>query len=149
MTFHAEAFDVVPRRHPLDDHIKQATHGNWYSRGDLSGLNSSRQFQTGANRDTDTGKLDYEAYLSSHVIHRFAKYMQEHSKLANGETRPGDNWQNGFPRDVIMKSAWRHFMDWWMAHRYGDNEEYLEEVLCAVMFNVMAYLHEVLERRRA
>jgi hypothetical protein len=31
-------------------------------------------------------------------------------------------------------------MDWWRAHRAGEDPT---EALCALLFNVMGYLHEV------
>jgi hypothetical protein len=35
-------------------------------------------------------------------------------------------------------------MDWWMEHRGYSSREGVEEALCALMFNVMGYLHEIL-----
>jgi hypothetical protein len=62
--------------------------------------------------------------------------------------RDGDNWQKGIPLDVYMKSMWRHFMDVWTMHRGLDDfgaQASLEESLCAVLFNAMGYLHELLK----
>lgn len=107
-----------------------------------------RTFDTGATRDTDAGKIDYEGFLSPLVIRRFGEYMHAHREMPDGTYRDSDNWQQGFPLDVLMKSGWRHFMDWWTMHR-GDPEnvddtEFMEEAICALLFNGMAYLHELL-----
>ena len=112
-------------------------------------LSAVREFATGATRDTDTGKIDYEGFLSPSVLKRFGQYMNKHRVNSDGTPRDSDNWQKGLPRTVYLKSAWRHFHDWWTLHRGGKiDEPYgLDEVLCAVMFNVMGYLHEELKRK--
>lgn len=104
-----------------------------------------RTFETGATRDTDTDKLDFEAFLSPLVLERYAEYMHRHRVQPDGSLRDGDNWQKGIPRDAYMKSAWRHFFDWWKEHRGLDSREGLEDALCALLFNVSGYLHEVLK----
>lgn len=104
-----------------------------------------RAFDTGATRDAETGKLDYEAFLSPLVLERFARYMHEHRTQPDGSLRDGDNWQRGIPRDVYMKSAWRHFFDVWSGHRgWPIARDALEVAICAVLFNLMGYLHELL-----
>lgn len=112
-----------------------------------------RTFETGATRNLDTNKLDYEGFLSPLVLHSFAKYMHSHRLQKDGTMRDSDNWQAGLPMDVYMKSMWRHFMDVWMLHRGGqpispDSGEpvSLEEALCAVLFNVQGMLHEHLKK---
>jgi hypothetical protein len=99
-----------------------------------------RTFDTGATRDLDDGKYDYEAFLSPLVIEAFGRYMHRKRKMPDGSLRAGDNWQKGIPLDSYMKSGWRHFMDWWGDHRL-NRSEVVEEALCALMFNVMGYLH--------
>lgn len=103
-----------------------------------------RHFDTGATRDDDTGKPDYEGFLAPLVIKRYGEYMMKHQVQADGELRSSDNWQNGIPKDAYMKSAWRHFLDWWMVHRGLPSREGLEDALCAVIFNASGYLYEVL-----
>ena len=103
-----------------------------------------REFTTGATRNNDEGKFDYEGFLSPAVIDRFAEYMHKHRVQADGKLRDSDNWQKGMPRDAYMKSGYRHFMDWWKEHRGIESREGLEEALCALLFNVQGYLHEVL-----
>jgi len=104
-----------------------------------------RRFPTGATRDDDKEKLDYEGFLSPLVLRRYAQYMHAHRIQADGTLRASDNWQKGIPLDAYMKSAWRHFMDWWMAHRGHETEGGMESALCALIFNAMGYLHELLK----
>lgn len=104
-----------------------------------------RKFDSGATRDADDGKLDYEGFLSPLVMKRYAEYMHENRVQADGNVRDSDNWQKGIPKDAYMKSGFRHFMDWWAQHRDNDDPEYLHESLCALIFNAMGYLHEELK----
>ena len=104
-----------------------------------------REFNTGATRDGEDGKLDYEGFLSPSVIKAYASYMHKHRKQADGNMRDSDNWQNGIPMSVYAKSAWRHFMDFWSLHRgqtWGMGGLTQEEAICACLFNLMGYLHE-------
>ena len=105
----------------------------------------TRTFVTGATRDTDNGKLDYEGFISPLALRRYAQYLHKHRVQSDGKLRDSDNWQKGIPREVYMKSAWRHFMAWWLAHRGGGNPE---EALCALLFNAQGYLHEILRVKR-
>lgn len=106
-----------------------------------------RQFETGATRDTDQDKLDFEAFLSPAVLQRYAEYMHEKRRMPDGSLRDGDNWQKGIPLDAYMKSMWRHFFNVWAAHR-GLAGWVDEEDLCGLLFNVMGYLHELLKEER-
>ncbi len=105
-----------------------------------------RQFGTGATRDTEVGKLDYEGFLSPLVLHRYAEYMNVHRKQKDGTLRDSDNWTKGIPQNVYMKSLVRHVMDLWLIRRGHKTiaREPIEETLAAIMFNVMGLLHEVL-----
>lgn len=105
--------------------------------------NEIRVFETGATRDTDVGKIDYEGFLSPIVLERYAIYLHKHRKQSDGKIRDSDNWQKGIPKDVYIKSAWRHFMDWWKEHRGIHTSEYgIEDALMALLFNVMGYANE-------
>ena len=110
-----------------------------------------RKFDTGATRDTEEGKLDYEGFLSPLVLRRYAMYMDKNRVQADGALRASDNWQKGIPMDAYMKSAWRHFFEWWRLHRESIDGtagvEHMEEAMCALLFNVMGYMHE-LEKKR-
>lgn len=115
-----------------------------------------REFETGATRDSDDDKLDYEGFLSPAVLRRYAEYMHQNRVQADGKLRAADNWQKGIPRVAYMKSLFRHFMDVWTLHRHDVSPDDaltftgkydLEQALCACMFNVMGYLHELLKEQ--
>lgn len=117
-----------------------------------------REFETGATRNDDADKYDYEGFFSPLVLERRAAYMHRHRLQADGKLRESDNWQKGMPLTAYMKSGWRHFMDWWRIHRsytvaHGRGEavnpeqDELEEAICALMFNAEGYLHELLKQR--
>lgn len=106
-----------------------------------------RQFKSGATRDNCEGKYDYEGFFSPLVVERFGQYMNKHRKQSDGNLRDSDNWQRGIPKEAYMKSAWRHFIDWWKEHRGLFTKDGLEEALCALLFNVQGYLHEHLKEK--
>lgn len=108
-----------------------------------------RKFMTGATRDTDDGKLDYDGFLSPLAIERFAQYMDKHRHTPNG-LRDSDNWQAGIPLEVYRKSFLRHALDAWKLGRAGGLiGEGIEESLCAVLFNLQGWLHEAIKARGA
>ncbi len=112
-----------------------------------------REFKTGATRENDSTKLDYEGFLSPLALKRYAEYMHEHRKQADGKMRDSDNWQKGIPVDAYMKSLFRHALETWQLHRghpvygcIGSLDKTMltrQETLCAVIFNAMGYLHEL------
>ena len=106
-----------------------------------------REFDTGATRDTDENKLDFEGFLSPLVLQRYAEYLNKHRTQADGNLRDSDNWQKGIPLAVYMKSGFRHFFGWWANHRNVGTvvKEDIEESLCGLIFNAMGYLHEYLK----
>lgn len=106
-----------------------------------------RVFATGANRDTAAGKLDFEGFLSPLVLEAYGRYMDFNTEMADGSRRASDNWQKGIPQDVYLKSAFRHFHDWWSWSR-GDLKPGREPVtaICGLLFNAMGYLHEMLKK---
>jgi len=124
-----------------------------------------RIFKSGATRDSDDSKLDFEGFFSPDVMIRRAHYMNKHRVQADGKLRDSDNWQKGIPVFAYMKSLLRHCIDLWRLHRLllrgsaittefidvnmasEDELDELEELLCAVAFNVDGYLHEVLRAR--
>jgi hypothetical protein len=115
-----------------------------------------RKFETGATRNDDSSKYDYEGFLAPRVLHRYAQYMHKHRKQADGNVRDSDNWQKGIESNAYMKSLVRHTLDLWAMHRGekrfdpDDGHEYTKaELCCAVMFNVMGYLFELLRPERS
>ena len=102
-----------------------------------------RKFDTGATRDDETGKYDYEGAIDPAVLHAFAGYMHEHRYMPDGTIRSADNWQKGIPSESYMSSLVRHVMDLWRLHRYGiavrpeTNETVdITEALGGIFFNV-------------
>ena len=106
-----------------------------------------RTFETGATRDTNQNKPDYEGFLSPLVIRRYGEYMNKHRLQPDGKLRDSDNWQKGIPKEEYIKSAYRHFMDWWLFHRGYDGRENIEEALMGLLFNTMGYTHELLKEK--
>ncbi|MCP1937364.1 MULTISPECIES: hypothetical protein [Bradyrhizobium] len=116
----------------------------------------TRTFKTGATRDSDDSKLDYEGFLSPLVLERYAQHMHAARKMPDGTVRESDNWARGIGRGVYMKSLWRHFMGVWKNYRGLPVTEVvggvtvvkdLETELCALIFNASGMLHEVLIKR--
>jgi hypothetical protein len=119
-------------------------------------ISDTRLFETGATRDTDTGKLDYEGFISPIVDRRFAEYMHRcrTRNIPPGETlRASDNWQKGIPLDTYAKSLIRHVKEFHLIYDGFDafdekgNKMELEDVLCAIRFNVDGFLFETLKAR--
>lgn len=107
-----------------------------------------REFDTGATRDSDHDKLDFEGFLSPLAVEAYAKYLNAHRVQANGHLRDSDNWQKGIPFAVYMKSLWRHFHAMWKLHRmmvWGRPvaEADLDEAIGGVLFNAFGYWHEL------
>ncbi len=113
-----------------------------------------RVFASGATRDTDDLKNDYEAFLSPLVLEAYGDYMTAHCVQADGTVRDGDNWQKGIPKGAYMKSLLRHVLVVWKlwrgwpvrAESVGGTLQAvtLKAALCACLFNVMGLLHELL-----
>lgn len=133
-----------------------------------------REFETGATRDTDNGKLDFEGFFSPLALFEVAKYLHRHRVQADGTYRDSDNWQKGMDLNVYAKSEWRHHFAFWAIHRGlivyeerkpdGEVETHLltEETehknpgwkrvtiidaLCGIVFNSLGYLHEYLKNK--
>jgi len=105
-----------------------------------------RTFASGACRDSDEGKLDYEACLSPIVLDAFSEYM-----LAHNKNRTMDNWQKGMPRKAYIKSLLRHTFDVWkimrgivVLDRKTKKRVTLIDALCACFFNVQGLMLEII-----
>lgn len=107
-----------------------------------------RTFASGANRNSDEGKLDFEGFLSPAVIKKYAEYMHKNRFLENGQMRDSDNWQKGIPVPAYMKSMYRHFFDTWSNYRGIETPETQVQNLCGLMFNTMGMLHELLKAEK-
>lgn len=115
-----------------------------------------RKFTTGAVRDQDTDKLDFAGFICPKVWERYALYMHKHKLMADGSMRTSDNWKQGMPLRVYVSSLFRHFIelllwkDKWGLHPKGERDpQDIEEVLCAMLFNVQGALREVIADRMA
>lgn len=110
-----------------------------------------REFSSGATRDTVEGKLSYMKALSPAVLRRYLQYLSKHRIQADGKLRDFDNWKKGIDRAVYLDSLLRHTMDAWLVTEGIEPTEdgaVLENLLCAIMFNTMGYLHEVLRAKQ-
>jgi hypothetical protein len=117
-------------------------------------LHPVRLFDTGATRDAEDGKYDYEGFLSPLVVEAYGRYMHKHRQQPDGKLRSADNWQKGIPKTAYIKSMFRHFVDFWKLHRghavtdtHGNTVTF-EDALCAITFNAMGYLHETLKDKQ-
>lgn len=108
-----------------------------------------RTFESGATRDTAEDKLDYEGFLNPMMLRRFAEYMHSHRRQSDGSMRDSDNWQKGIPIPVYLKSLIRHVVELWTEHRLTGDTYFMEEVLCAIIFNANGMLTEVLKKNSA
>lgn len=105
-----------------------------------------RIFDTGASRNSDEGKLDFDGFLSPDVLKSYAEYMHLSRYTENGTLRDSDNWQKGIPIVEYRKSMWRHFFDVWQSSRHENSlPEDRVGHLNALLFNVMGMLHEELK----
>jgi hypothetical protein len=109
-------------------------------------MSKARTFETGATRDTDEGKFDYEGFLSPVVLERYAAYMHKNRLQSDGKLRDSDNWQQGIPINQYIKSLWRHFLAVWKGHRTGNINQ---DDVCGVLFNTMGILFELLRSSNA
>jgi hypothetical protein len=108
-----------------------------------------RTFETGATRDTEKGKLDFDGFFSPLTLRRFAEFMHKHRKQTDGSLRASDNWQKGIPQEAYMKSMWRHFFATWEECRGIQTLDGIEENLCGILFNASGMLHEILKAKRS
>jgi hypothetical protein len=109
------------------------------------GGDAPRVFKTGASRNNDTGKLDFDGFFSPLALEAQAEYMNYHRSLEDGSTRDSDNWQKGIPLDAYRKSAWRHFMDVWKFGRGMPIKENFVFAACGLLFNINGWLHVYLK----
>lgn len=109
---------------------------------------TTREFETGATRDTEDGKMDFEGHLSPLAMEAFVAYMHKHRYMKDGSIRDSDNWQRGMPLTVYAKSLWRHFFAFWKVHRGWASEDELLDDLCGIWFNTQGYIHEYLKAKR-
>lgn len=119
---------------------------------DRNDTGNLRTFSTGATRDTAQDKHEPWGFTSALAEKRFCEYMHKHRKQSDGNLRDSDNWKKGIDLDSYRHSLSRHIQDLRLifegyASEAGQAD--LEEVLCAVLFNVQGLLHETVKARTA
>jgi len=112
---------------------------------DPKSFTQDQKFETGATRDGDTDKIDFEGFLSPLALEAFGDYMHRARHTKQG-MRDSDNWQRGIPLSWYMKSMFRHFVSAWKKHRGGNQVDMVDD-LCALWFNTQGYLHEILQEK--
>lgn len=114
-----------------------------------------RSFDTGATRSKDDNKPDYEGFLSPLVLSEYGSYMHQHRIQLDGSIRASDNWQKGIPLNQYAKSILRHVFQFHRLHRGYEVLDWdtqkligMKEILCAIIFNCMGYLHELIKQEQ-
>lgn len=102
----------------------------------------TREFNTGATRNSDEHKYDYDGFLSPQVMEAFAAYMHINRVRPDGSRRDSDNWQKGIPLAAYIKSLWRHFFDLWKAHRGFPPDEGELAAAMGIIFNTQGFVFE-------
>jgi len=116
--------------------------------GDDFDFNSHmRVFDTGATRNSDTGKVDFDGFLSVAVLRSYGDYMNKNRTLEDGSYRRSDNWKLGINKEQYVKSMYRHFFDVVDANGSKGTIDAIEP-LNALLFNVMGLLHEHLKDKQ-
>lgn len=105
-----------------------------------------RKFASGATRDTDVGKHDFEGYESIQVRRRYAEYMTANRLQKDGTIRESSNWKRGIAKDAYITSLDRHVVDVIAGYR-GLPADDLEVSLCATIFNASGLLFELLAEK--
>jgi len=109
-----------------------------------------REFETGATRHVDQGKLDYARFNDPMVEKLYAEYLQKHRVQADGKLREPDNWKKGIPEDVYLSSLYRHLHDVWLhMHGYsGQATESMLDSLCGARFNLNGLIYEIFAKEK-
>ena len=104
-----------------------------------------KTFKTGAIRDDDEGKLDYEGSFCPLVLRSYAEFMLRNSTMKDGKKRTCGNWKKGVPLLHYIQSKWRHFMTTLTLFVIGYTKKAMLESLNAELFNTMGMMHELLK----
>jgi len=111
----------------------------------------TRTFASGATRDSEDGKPDFEGFIHPLCLEAYGEYMNSHRIQSDGQVRDSDNWQKGMGLKTYMKSLLRHVIDLWFMHRGIERKDMrtgkvltVKEVCSAIVFNTWGYLFETL-----
>ncbi len=94
-----------------------------------------RVFEGGGLRDSGEGKLNYYGFRHPLIEQSFARYMDEHRKMADGTLRDANNWWKGWDKEISLQSLVRHVEDLQAIHagymvievrRNGVEKHYIE-----------------------
>lgn len=108
-----------------------------------------KAYDTGAYRDADTGKVDFEGHLCPLTLEAYGEWLDTKRTMSDGSRRAADNWQLGMSSADYMRSLWRHFLQLWKLHRghpvYKNGKPVTKrEAACAILFNTFGYLRNVI-----
>lgn len=84
----------------------------------------TRKFETGAQRDTATGKPRMSLVPVDELMRVASHYT------SGGEKYGFNNWKKGMTTSVYYDSAQRHLMKWWR----GDTDE---DHMAAAVWNIL------------
>ena len=101
-----------------------------------------RNFETGATRDNDEGKIHYKGFLSPLALRAFGQYMERHRVQADGSLRAPDNWKKGMPMECYEDSLFRHVMEFMLLLECDGDPGDLDETAAAIFFNIQGWMHE-------
>jgi hypothetical protein len=134
-----------------------------------------RQFESGATRDTASGKIEYHGFRHPLLEHSFGEYMNKHRIQSNGELRDSNNWWKGWDKEISLQSLCRHLADLeaihagydvyklkvdgvekteyvnkgFMPNGFGKHEFVsLDDCINAIKFNCNAYLLEHMKNEK-
>lgn len=136
-----------------DDHTRSVIEQRLSDAAEAEHQEAIRTFTSGATRDTAEGKLSYVEALAPIVLRRYLQYLNKHRLQTDGRMRDFDNWKKGIDKDTYLDSTGRHFVSLWLIHQgfqASDNHGKvdIEDALCAIIFNTMGYLFELLKDKK-
>ena len=99
----------------------------------------NRQFDTGAQRDTGSGKMRMSLVPQEELKRVMKRYLDGAEKY--GE----NNWMKGMPLSVYYDCAHRHLEAWW-SDRDGDNEDHAAAVVWNMLCAMYTETHKDLDK---
>lgn len=112
------------------------------------------QYESGATRSSNEGRPNYMGYIGWKAIRRFGDYMLRHEVQADGTRRKAGNWKLGMSIQRYLESFGRHMVDWGLLEENPETAllgklgcsithlEEMQEVACALIFNLQGFLQE-------